>query len=200
MMRLSIPSWLPLPAHMQTHMTAAHAGQVLRAILLIQTELCCQLLVNLLSAEYCLVFFSHTWTFKNYQFLNYLYLAKVTCAVPYHLIEKHWWWDAGWGIHQVAVTFSKWLFLRNDTSYSLGDCLSVPISFFFCSRLRVCFCVFMFCIQCVFESSSLLSSCLDSKEPISYAQHLVTVFSRSYQNHYEFSLLLFAVTWVFWQG
>lgn len=131
MMRLSIPSWLPLPAHMQTHMTAAHAGQVLRAILLIQTELCCQLLVNLLSAEYFLVFFSHTWTFKNYQFLNYLYLAKVTCAVPYHLIEKHWWWDAGWGIHQVAVTFSKWLFLRNDTSYSLGDCLSVPISFFF---------------------------------------------------------------------
>lgn len=107
MMRLSVPSWSPLPAHMQTHMTAAHAGQVLRAILLIQTELCCQLLVNLLSAEYCLVFFSHTWTLKKNQFLNYLYLAKVTCAVPYHLIEKHWWWGARWGTRQVAVTFSK---------------------------------------------------------------------------------------------
>lgn len=105
----------------------------------------------------------------------------------------------GRGTHQNAVTSSKWLFLRNDTSYLfvtaalwmseyshlfLDSAASRGfVSVFSYSAYRL--------ILVLLPDFQCLSSHPGSKEPVTHdQQHFITVFGRSHQkNHCEFSLL-----------
>lgn len=112
----------------------------------------------------------------------------------------------------VAVTFSKWLFLRNDTSYLLVwplccEGLSVPISFLFLQLVEDLFPCFhgrdiVLILSCLPPSRS--HSCLPIQAQRSLLltpAHPVTVYSRSYQeSHCECPLLLFVVACVVLAG